>query len=126
MVLKKICLGAALAWTGNIIYLCLIKASELPQITIPYIDKYVHAVFHFVFSLLWFYAFRFSFKTVRRVKLLSIVFVMSLVFGIAIELFQTYLTVTRNGDAVDVLANSTGALLAILTIQILNKKFNCK
>ncbi|WP_188219775.1 VanZ family protein [Flavobacterium pokkalii] len=124
--LKKICLGAALAWTGNIIYLCLIKASELPQITIPYIDKYVHAVFHFVFSLLWFYAFRFSFKTVRRVKLLSIVFVMSLVFGIAIELFQTYLTVTRNGDAVDVLANSTGALLAILTIQILNKKFNCK
>lgn len=124
--LKKICLGAALAWTGNIIYLCLIKASELPQITIPYIDKYVHAVFHFVFSLLWFYAFRFSFKTVHRVKLLSIVFVMSLVFGIAIELFQTYLTVTRNGDAVDVLANSTGVLLAILTIQILNKKFNCK
>lgn len=124
--LKKICLGAALAWTGNIIYLCLIKASELPQITIPYIDKYVHAVFHFVFSLLWFYAFRFSFRTVRRVKLLSIVFVMSLVFGIAIELFQTYLTVTRNGDAVDVLANSTGALLAILVIQILNKKFNCK
>lgn len=124
--LKKICLGAALAWTGNIIYLCLIKASELPQITIPYIDKYVHAVFHFVFSLLWFYAFRFSFRTVRRVKLLSIVFVMSLVFGIAIELFQTYLTVTRNGDAVDVLANSTGVLLAILTIQILNKKFNCK
>lgn len=124
--LKKICLGAALAWTGNIIYLCLIKASELPQITIPYIDKYVHAVFHFVFSLLWFYAFRFSFKTVHRVKLLSIVFVMSLVFGIAIELFQTYLTVTRNGDAVDVLANSTGALLAILVIQILNKKFNCK
>ena len=124
--LKKICLGAALAWTGNIIYLCLIKASERPQITIPYIDKYVHAVFHFVFSLLWFYAFRFSFKTVHRVKLLSIVFVMSLVFGIAIELFQTYLTVTRNGDAVDVLANSTGVLLAILTIQILNKKFNCK
>lgn len=124
--LKKICLGAALAWTGNIIYLCLIKASELPQITIPYIDKYVHAVFHFVFSLLWFYALRFSFKTVHRVKLLSIVFVMSLVFGIAIELFQTYLTVTRNGDAVDVLANSTGALLAILVIQILNKKFNCK
>ena len=124
--LKKICLGAALAWTGNIIYLCLIKASELPQITIPYIDKYVHAVFHFVFSLLWFYAFRFSFKTVHRVKLLSVVFVMSLVFGIAIELFQTYLTVTRNGDAVDVLANSTGVLLAILTIQILNKKFNCK
>ncbi|WP_035141102.1 VanZ family protein [Flavobacterium daejeonense] len=124
--LKKICLGAALAWTGNIIYLCLIKASELPQITIPYIDKYVHAIFHFVFSLLWFYAFRFSFKMVHRVKLLSIVFVMSLVFGIAIELFQTYLMVTRNGDAVDVLANSTGALLAILTIQILNKKFNCK
>lgn len=124
--LKKICLGAALVWTGNILYLCLIKVSELPQITIPYIDKYIHVFFYFVFSLLWFYAFRFSFKMLSRAKLLRIVFLMSLVLGIAIELFQTYFTTTRSGDAVDVLANTTGTLLAILTIQILNQKFNFK
>lgn len=47
---------------------------------------------------------------------------MSLSFGIMIELFQTYFTVTRNGDVVDVLANTTGCLLGILAIKILDKK----
>ena len=124
--LKKICLGAALLWTGNIVYLCLIKASELPQIIIPYIDKYIHILFYFVFCLLWFYSFRFTFLKTERVKMLRIVFLMSLAFGIVIELFQTYFTNTRSGDVIDVLANTTGALLAILTIQILNKRLNFK
>lgn len=53
--------------------------------------------------------------------LLGIVFVISLFFGIAIELFQTYFTITRNGDVVDVLANTTGALLAIIIIKLLDK-----
>ncbi|HJS01343.1 MAG TPA: VanZ family protein [Flavobacterium sp.] len=112
--LKKICLGIALFWTGFILYLCLMRASNLPIVTILYFDKFVHAVFHFVFSFLWFLVLNFYFKDENRAKLLGITFLMSLFFGIAIELFQTYFTVTRNGDLIDVLANSSGALLAIL------------
>lgn len=46
---------------------------------------------------------------------------MSLFFGIMIELFQSYFTDTRSGDIMDVLANTTGSLLAILAIKILDK-----
>ena len=121
--LKSIFLGGALFWTGFILYLCLIRASNLPSVTIPYIDKCVHFVFHFVFSILWFLVLDFYFKNQSRNKLLGIVFLMSLCFGIAIELFQTFFTVTRNGDVIDVFANSTGSLLAILTLVFLDKMF---
>jgi VanZ family protein len=126
-VLKKICLGAALSWAAVILYLCLIRISELPEIKILYIDKIIHAFFYFVFSILWFYALRFYFKKQSSSKLLRVVFVMALLFGIAIELFQTYFTTFRNGDVRDVLANTTGALLAIIMIKLLDKKvFLCK
>ncbi|MEN9910229.1 MAG: hypothetical protein RLZZ540_3388 [Bacteroidota bacterium] len=125
--LKKICLGAALSWAAVILYLCLIRISELPEIKILYIDKIIHAFFYFVFSILWFYALRFYFKKQSSSKLLRVVFVMALLFGIAIELFQTYFTTFRNGDVRDVLANTTGALLAIIMIKLLDKKvFLCK
>ncbi|MFA9190833.1 VanZ family protein [Flavobacterium sp. FZUC8N2.13] len=120
--LKKICLGAAFFWAGIILYLCLIRISELPALSIPYIDKLLHAFFYFVFSLLWFYALRFNSRSKSRAKILWIVFFLSLFFGIAIELFQTYLTTYRSGDILDVLANMSGTLLAILIIIILDKK----
>ncbi|WP_164905447.1 VanZ family protein [Flavobacterium sufflavum] len=119
--LKKICLGAALSWTGIILYLCLIKASNLPSVDIVYLDKFVHAFFHFVFSLLWFLVLRFYYKNQSSTKLLGIVFFISLSFGITIELFQAFFTVSRNGDVIDVLSNTTGALLAILVLTFLNK-----
>jgi VanZ family protein len=84
-------------------------------------DKFIHAFFYFVFSLLWFYALRFYFRNQSRAKLLRIVFLMALVFGIAIELFQTFFTIYRSGDVTDVFANMSGSLLAILVIQFLDK-----
>jgi VanZ family protein len=121
-VLKKICLAAAFGWAGVILYLCLIRMSELPAVTIPYLDKGVHAFFYFVFTVLWFYALRFYYDKQSRSKLLWIVFLLSLGFGIAVELFQTYFTVYRSGDVLDVLANTTGSLIAILLITTLDKK----
>ena len=121
LVLKKICLGLAFTWTGIILYLCLIRASNLPTVNILYIDKCVHAFFHFVFSLLWFLVLRFYYKNQSSSMLLGIVFVLSLFFGIAIELFQTFFTISRNGDVIDVLANTSGALLAIIMIKLLYK-----
>lgn len=120
--LKKLSLGAALFWAGVILYLCLIKISELPEIKIPYIDKFIHAFFYFVFSLLWFYALRFYFRKQSRAKLLRIVFFMALFFGIAIELFQNYFTLYRSGDITDVVANTSGSLVAIVIIRFLDKK----
>jgi len=40
---------------------------------------------------------------------------------VTIEVLQTVFTTTRNGDPVDVLANSIGAVLGILAISVLEK-----
>ena len=74
-----------------------------------------------MFSLLWFYALQFYFKRVSRKKLFVVVVLMAFVFGIAIELFQTFLTTSRSGDVIDVVANTAGSLLAILLIRFLGK-----
>jgi len=121
LVLKKISLGAAIIWAGIILYMCLIRISELPEVKIPYIDKVVHTFFYFVFSLLWFFALRFSFEKQSQAKLLRLVFLIAFLFGIAIELFQAFFTTYRSGDVTDVIANTFGILLAIVLIRFLDK-----
>lgn len=48
-------------------------------------------------------------------------FLLSVFFGVSIELLQKYLTTTRNGDVLDVLANTSGAIIAVFGIIILSK-----
>ena len=118
--LKNFFLGAALFWTGLILFFCLENAKDIPQINIPYIDKVVHIIFHFVFTTLWFLYFKKKLSSSNNVQPLIWSFVFSLLFGISIELMQQYVTLTRSADIIDVLANTLGAILAVLVITILN------
>lgn len=113
---KQVLFFAAISWTGLIIYLCLIQSSQLPKIAIVSIDKEVHAFFHFVFTLLWFLFFSIQFTQIEKKKLLLMTFLLSVFFGITIEIAQKFFTTTRNADFYDVLANSVGALLALVVI----------
>jgi glycopeptide antibiotics resistance protein len=119
-VLKRIFLIAALLWTGVILFFCLENAKDIPQINIPYIDKVIHAIFHFVFTTLWFLYFKKKMSPNNNVRPLVWSFVFSLLFGIAIELMQQYITLTRNADVIDVLANTAGACLAVVAVVLLN------
>ena len=118
---KKIFLYLAIFWTGLILYLCLKNANEIKQIEIPNFDKIIHFVFHFVFTTLWFLYLKKKFNSSNNINLLVITLIISLVFGIAIELMQQYFTATRTADVFDVLANLFGAFLAVITILLLNK-----
>jgi len=120
-VLKQIFLYTALFWTGFILYFCLIKSSDLPQVNIQNIDKLVHAFLHFVFTLLWFFYFKKKIGGLNNLKLLITSLVFSLFFGIAIELMQKFFTVSRNADIFDVFANLFGATMAVIFIITVNK-----
>lgn len=117
---KKIYLYSAIFWSGLILYLCLENAQNLKEITIPNFDKYIHIVFHFVFTILWFLYLKRKFKTSSNVNLLAMTLVVSFVFGIAIELMQQYFTTTRSADVFDILANLLGAFLAASLIILVN------
>lgn len=118
--LKQIYFWSALFWSGLIIFVCLIKSSDIPQIAIPYLDKVMHAGLHFVFTLLWFFYFKNKISNLKNGKLLLISLVLSFFFGIAIELMQKFFTVTRNADLFDVIANLFGASMAVVLIIFLN------
>jgi len=109
---KKAWLLLACIWTVTVAVLCLVSFKQLPGAKIPGADKYVHGTFHFVFVILWSQYFR---KTSRREpNLFFTALFLSIVFGSLIELAQGYFTTTRQADLKDVLANFTGAALAVI------------
>ncbi len=115
--------GLAIVWTGLIVFVCLIKSSDVPSINIVGIDKVVHFVMHLSFTSLWGMAFFKSnfFDSVTKVLVFS--FLLSFVFGLLIEFAQGFLTTTRSADVSDILANVLGAFLAIA---MLNTYCNAK
>jgi VanZ family protein len=121
LVPKQLLFAIALFWTGVIAYFCLEKASDLPVITIPYLDKFVHSFFHFGFTLVWFSFFRKQLPSSIVGKLLLYAFLLSFVFGVSIEFLQEFYTKTRKGDVFDVMANTSGSVFAVFTIVICNK-----
>ncbi len=110
---KLVLFCLALAWTCIIAFFCLIQASDIPSVNIPIsnLDKIVHAFFHFVFSSLWFMFFQKQFKEAKYLRLLIISVLLSVFYGIIIEILQGVLTTTRNADVFDVFANVSGAII---------------
>lgn len=121
LVLKKLFFFTALCWTGIIAFLSLVQLNNVPLGNIPNIDKYVHAFFHFWFTSLWFLFLKKQINNTSSFKPLAISFMLSVFFGITIEILQELCTTTRKAELLDVLANVTGATLAVIVILLLNK-----
>jgi VanZ family protein len=119
-VLKRVFLFAALFWTGVILYFCLENAKNIPQINIPYLDKFIHLGFHYGFVTLWFLYLKKKYNSTNYLYLLVFVLLASFSFGMSIELMQEYFTTTRSANLFDVLANIFGAILAAFSIILLN------
>jgi VanZ family protein len=124
LVPKQFYFWAALFWTGLIFFFCLIKSSDIPAVQIANLDKVVHSFFHFVFTSLWFLYFKKQLNSFNFFKPLALSFTFSVFFGIAIEIAQALFTTTRKGDWIDVVANMSGAALAVCIILFLNKYAN--
>lgn len=118
--LKNLFLCLAIGWTLLIAILCLVTFKDLPTIGIAGADKDVHFLFHFGFTILW-YLYVNSKKS--KPSLLKIGLA-SLLYGISLEIAQGVFTTTRSADAMDVLANATGAGIAIVAILMTRKLLN--
>lgn len=121
LVLKKTILGLAIGWTALIAFLCLVSFSDLPSISVSGADKYVHITLHFIFTMLWGFYASLAQNEIRLPKIRQLVIV-SLCYGILIEILQETLTTTRHADIFDVLANFTGALLALVLFVLIKDK----
>jgi VanZ family protein len=118
---KQFYFWTALSWTGLIVFFCLVKSSAIPVVRISNLDKIVHAFFHFVLTSLWFLYFKNHLNSSTIFKPLVMSFLISVFFGTGIEIAQELFTKTRKGDLLDVLANSSGATLAVCVFLFFNK-----
>ncbi|APY12800.1 hypothetical protein BWZ22_08350 [Seonamhaeicola sp. S2-3] len=93
----------------------LIRLNNLPDIKVSFGDKIFHFIAYAVLTILWFYSFLFSFKFKMK-KALLLAALLSVIFGIIIELLQGSMTDYRALDMYDALANTLGVLLASLLL----------
>lgn len=112
LVLKNAIFSLAISWTILIAVLCLVKFTDLPSFGVSGADKYVHFTFHFVFTILWGFYFWAKLNEITIPKIGSVV-ILSFCYGILIEILQETSTKTRHADIFDVLANGTGAIVAL-------------
>ncbi|WP_408648493.1 VanZ family protein [Tenacibaculum pacificus] len=100
----------AILITISIAILSLIKIGKQPAIIqINHLDKYEHAFAYFVLCFVWLLAY-------SKTKNNSFIVVFCCVFyGIIIEALQVTITTYRSGDVLDIVANTTGILIAYIT-----------
>ena len=116
--------------------LSLMPAQEFPQTDIQFADKWAHWVMYGFLTLVMGidYVLRGEYlrakasahrkeEQVNKEKGTAIwqflvIFIVASVYGVLMELGQAYLTTSRNGDWFDVLANSFGALCALVLLII--------
>lgn len=85
---------------------------------LPHKDKYVHFIFYFVFSLLWFLCLD---KGSRRGRLRLIIFSVAVVYGLVMEVLQGVIATGRSADLADAAVNTMGSATAILIVWLYKK-----
>jgi VanZ family protein len=101
----------ATLWTVFISILFCLPGSALPKadwLSKIYFDKWVHIGFFMVLVILWSW-----FLDIKRSRIYFTIIVLSVFYGLTVELVQHYLILNRSFDLGDLIADSAGALIGI-------------
>lgn len=109
--LKKLTPIITTIYSLALLTVSLATLNNVPDIGISFGDKIFHFLAYFVLTLLWFYTFLYTFK-LKNKRAIFFAVILSVLFGIIIEVLQGSITVSRSLDVYDAVANSLGALLA--------------
>ncbi|HLV70329.1 MAG TPA: VanZ family protein [Xanthomarina sp.] len=115
---KKNALGVSITYTVLLIAVSLAKLDleSVEEIVPSYSDKIFHFLAYALFTWLWFNSFYFKFNF-SKIKSVFRSILVSVTFGIIIEVLQLILTASRSFDIFDIIANSLGVLFAVILIQ---------
>lgn len=117
--LKKLTPVVTIIYSLTLITVSLIKLNNVPDIGVSFGDKIFHFLAYFVLTLLWFYTFLYTFKFKKNKGIIFAV-ILSVLFGIIIEVLQDSITVYRALDVYDVVANTFGTVLASVVLLFKN------
>ena len=119
---KQFYFFAAISWTILMLYVCLMKSSDVLSINIVGIDKIVHILLHLFFTFFWGITLVKNGRLSSFSKVVYVSFFLSFLFGLLIEFIQGYFTTSRSADVTDILANVFGALFAITLLYRFKEK----
>lgn len=112
-------------WALIILILCGAPSSEFPSmgfLNIPHLDKVVHFGLYVVFTLLLLS----ETNTKRKIgeldrKSVFISLIIAIFYGLLIELMQMLVFKSRGAEFWDFVANTIGAIMAVLLYKLVNK-----
>ncbi len=114
---KKLTVWVAVVWTMLIFIACLIPGNEVPDIHIPFADKWVHFLIFAGFSFFWLCTVPHA-----RIRKGIFVFLLSVLLGIVVELLQgSGITRGRTCEPMDAMADTVGGLLGVLLFFVIRK-----
>ena len=117
--LKDNAIFIAIFITVSIAIGSLVKPDLITLKSISVSDKTYHFIAYFFLIFSWLYAFLKNEKFQKNIKYLILG---CLIFGIVIEILQGTITSYRTTSYLDILANSVGIGLAVLTFHFFEKK----
>lgn len=110
--LKKVALFLATSYTIALATVSLINLrGKLPDVEIDYGDKIFHFLAYALLCWLWYIVFYFKQNLSKRKAIIRAI-ILSIFFGMLLEVLQGTITSHRSFDVYDAIANSLGALLA--------------
>ncbi|MFK5890231.1 MAG: VanZ family protein [Flavobacteriaceae bacterium] len=111
--LKDNILYIALAFSIFILVFSLIPVKSNLLGNVENSDKILHTTAYTFLSLSWF----FYFKPFKNIQKKGLIVLGLFIYGIIIEILQSTLTTYRTGSFYDVLANSIGILIALISFE---------
>ena len=110
----------AIAWTALIASTCLMPASAFKVFTFDSIfqlDKILHLTLSYVFIVLWSLV-----SKVNTVRQKCILLIVGIAYGVLIELLQATMPLGRSYELDDIIANTIGCVLGVLSISYMKRK----
>ena len=105
---KKVARFIATLWTLTIFVLCLLPGDDLPNVDIPFVDKWAHLILFGAFSIFWMAAY-----PTRNPRFLLILLALNIFVGWLVEFIQDTFTRGRFQDNWDTIADVTGGIIGI-------------
>jgi predicted PurR-regulated permease PerM len=116
-VLKKTWLIIAICYSLILAIFSLVNIDSLPKLGSDHNDKMFHVLAYGLLLLLWYLTFHIT----KIMKPVVIAAILSIIYGIVLEVLQDKLTIARNFDMLDIVANSIGVTIMAGFIIIKNK-----
>ena len=115
----------AIIWGIFIFIMSSFPGDDIPKsfiINIPFADKIIHFFLYFLLVILILLGYLRKLKTTLTIRKLLFAFLISLLYGILLEILQDLVFIMRGADLLDIAANAAGSFICLLTFYYIIQK----